>query len=209
MDFSFSSSSESDESDVVSAETLDAVMKLASLLTSIEEKLEALVSSVSEMKQKQSEHTKKGDNPKPPSQPPVSNSQEPLTCITSISSTPVSAAQLMSDCTPQTSAKTTNGTDILPVPIDADTLLKLRHASSSRRNFAANVMRKIFGKAEREVSNVRGKLGKSQLDPAKIDYIKTATFRMYLLDSKESSQSAWAACINAIDEANRRLYRKK
>ena len=179
-------------------------MKLASSLISIEEKLEALVSSVLEMKQKQSEHTRKEDKPKPPSQPPVSSSQEPP--ITSISSTPVSAAPLMS---PQTSTKKTNGTDILPVPIDSDTLVKLRHASSSRRNFAANVMRKIFGKAEREVSNVRGKLGKSQLDPAKIDYIQTVTFRMYPLDSTESSQSAWAACVNAIDEANRRLYRKK
>lgn len=174
------------------AETLNAVVKLALSLTSIEEKVDALISSVSEMKHKQSEHRRIEDTPKPPFHLPVSNSQKPP-----IASTPESA----------TFTKMTDG--ILPVPIDPDTLVKLRHASSSRRNFAANLMRKIFGKAEREVSNVRGKLGKSQLDPDKIDYIKTATFRMYPLDSKESSQSAWAACINAIDEANRRLYRKK
>ena len=169
------------------------------------------------MKQKQSElelaHTRNEDRPKPPPQLPVSNDQEPP--ITSISSTPASGAPSMLDClgdrecTPKTFTKTTDGTDILPVPIDPGTLVKLRYASSSRRNFAANVMRKIFVKAEREVSNVRGKLGKSQLDPDKIDYIKMATFRMYPLDSKESSESAWASCINAIDEANRRLYRKK
>ena len=93
--------------------------------------------------------------------------------------------------------------------IHTDTLVKLRHTSSSRRNFAANIMRLMFTKPEREVSNVRGKLGKSQLDPERIDYIKMVTFRMFPLDSKESLQSAWAACINAIDEANRRLYRKK
>ena len=49
----------------------------------------------------------------------------------------------------------------------------------------------------------------SQLDPEKIGYIKTVTFRMYPLDSKESAQSTWASCVNTMDEANRRLYRKK
>ena len=97
----------------------------------------------------------------------------------------------------------------MSIPMDSDVLVKLRHASASRRNFSANVMRKVFSKAEREVSNIRGKLGKSQLDPEKVEYIKTVTFRMFPLDSKESYQAAWATCINAIDEANRRLYRKK
>ena len=60
--------------------------------------------------------------------------------------------------------------------------------------------------SEREVSNVRGKLGKNQLDPEKIDYIKSVSFRMYPL---ELAKATWSACVNAINEANRGLNRKK
>ena len=112
--------------------------------------------------------------------------------------------------TPEAPSNVTSGdTNNISIPMDSDALVRLRYISVSRRNFAANVMCKIFSTAEREVRNVRGKLGKSQLDPERIEYIKTVTFRMYPLDSKESAQSAWGACVNAIDEANRRLYRKK
>ena len=131
---------------------------------------------------------------------PSPQTQEPSTvCIT-----PASSASAATRSVSETLAG-----DVMSIPMDSDVLVKLRHASASLRNFSANVMRKVFSKAEREVSNVRGKLGKSQLDPEKIEYIKTVTFRMFPLDSKESSQAAWATCINAIDEANRRLYRKK
>ena len=102
-----------------------------------------------------------------------------------------------------------NDEDVLAVPLDSDVTVKLMYVSSSQRNFAANIMRKIFKKSEREVSNVRGKLGKSQLDPDKIGYIRSLTFKMYPLRSKEFEKAAWGACVNAIDEANRRLNRKK
>lgn len=101
---------------------------------------------------------------------PSPQTQEPSTvCIT-----PASSASAATRSVSETLAG-----DVMSIPMDSDVLVKLRHASASRRNFSANVMRKVFSKAEREVSNVRGKLGKSQLDPEKIEHVKTVTFRMF------------------------------
>ena len=99
--------------------------------------------------------------------------------------------------------------ELLTIPIDPGVLVKLRYISASRKNFATNVMRKLFTRAEREISNVKGVLGKSQLDPLKVEYIKSVTFKMYPLEEKESESSAWSKCVSAMDEANRRLYRSK
>jgi hypothetical protein len=63
--------------------------------------------------------------------------------------------------------------------------------------------------AERKVSNVNGVLGKSKLDPDKIQYIKKVTFRIYPVSAKESEATEWSNCISAIDEVNRRLNGKK
>ena len=52
-------------------------------------------------------------------------------------------------------------------------------------------------------------LGKQKLDPAKIAFVHKETFRMFPLESKETLKSAWSQCVGAIDEANRRLNRKK
>ena len=60
-----------------------------------------------------------------------------------------------------------NDCELLTIPIDPGVLVKLRYISASRRNFATNMMRKLFTKAEREISNVNGKLGEIQLDPVK------------------------------------------
>ena len=56
---------------------------------------------------------------------------------------------------------------------------------------------------------MNGVLGKSQLDVDKVEYIKSITYKMDLLDQKETVESAWSKCRGAIDEANRRLYRPK
>ena len=105
--------------------------------------------------------------------------------------------------------KVDDDSELLTVPIDPGVLLKLRYISASRQNFATNVMRKLFTRAERETSNVNGVLGKSQLDVERVEYIKSVTFKMYPLEQKESLESAWSKCRSAIDEANRRLYRPK
>ena len=71
----------------------------------------------------------------------------------------------------------TDDEQVLPIPPDSKVIMKIRYASSSRRNFSANLNQKIFTKAERKVSNVNGTLGKCKLDP-EIKYIKKVTFRI-------------------------------
>ena len=68
-------------------------------------------------------------------------------------------------------------------------------------------MRKLFTRAKWAISNVNGVLDKSQLDVDKVEYIKSVTFKMYLLEQNELLESAWSKCRGAIDEVNRRLYR--
>ena len=81
--------------------------------------------------------------------------------------------------------------------------------SSSRKNFAANLVRQLFTVEERASSNVRGKGRKPQLNPVKIDVVRSKTLEMYPLGSNEYEKKVWSDCIKAIDEANRRLNRKK
>ena len=50
--------------------------------------------------------------------------------------------------------KVNDDTKLLTVPTDPGILLNLRCVSASRQNFATNVMRKLFTRAERETSNV-------------------------------------------------------
>lgn len=98
---------------------------------------------------------------------------------------------------------------VLSIPLASDVVMKIRYVSSSRRNFSANLNRKIFTVAERKVSNVNGVLSKSQLNPDKVAYIRKVTFRIYPLSSKEIEASEWSNCIAAIDEVNRRLNNTK
>jgi len=97
--------------------------------------------------------------------------------------------------------ESTGGTLLHPV-------MRIKCASSSRMNFAANINRQIFTVAERTQCNIRGKLGKGMQDKDKIDYmyIKLIAFRMFPLESsKETEKAAWNACTTAVDEVNRRL----
>ena len=102
-----------------------------------------------------------------------------------------------------------DSSEILSIPISSDVIMNIRYVSSSRRNFSANLNRKIFTVAERKLSNVNGVLGKSQVDPDKVVYIRKVTFQIYPLSSKEIEASAWSNCIAAIDEVNRRLNNTK
>ena len=47
-----------------------------------------------------------------------------------------------------------------------------KNKSCSRRNFAARLVRELFTIEERKTCNVRGVLGKDQLDPSVVEYIK-------------------------------------
>jgi len=91
--------------------------------------------------------------------------------------------------------------------LNSDLQLKIRRASSSRKNFAANLVRELFTEEERKTSNVNGRNKKKQLDKGRITSVKTMTFRNWPLDSREDEEKEWKVCVGAIDEANRRLNR--
>ena len=93
--------------------------------------------------------------------------------------------------------------------LTAEEMISIRISSSSRRNFATNVNRQIFSEEERMTSNVSGTRGKLQLDSAKVAFIKRVAFQQFPLKGEERAKKAWSDCIEAIDEANRRLNRKK
>ena len=90
--------------------------------------------------------------------------------------------------------------------LTAEDMISIRISSSSRRNFATNVNRQIFSEEERMTSNVSGTRGKLQL---KVAFIKRVAFQQFPLKAEERAKKAWSDCIEAIDEANRRLNRKK
>ena len=93
--------------------------------------------------------------------------------------------------------------------LSAEEIERLRGGSTSRMNFASKLNRQLFSVLERRQCNVRGRQGKGQLDPEKVEYIKEVTFRMYPLEEDETERMAWNACIVAIDESNRRLNKLK
>ena len=71
------------------------------------------------------------------------------------------------------------------------------------------VMRQIFSLEERKTSNVNGK-NKRQVDPTKIAFVQKVTFQQYPIKlGIETERKACSACVEAIDEANRRLNRIK
>ena len=50
-----------------------------------------------------------------------------------------------------------------------------------------------------KLSNVKGVLGKRQLDKGKIKPIRSAAFRLYPVIVMETERTAWVACIRSID----------
>ena len=69
-------------------------------------------------------------------------------------------------------------------------IFRLSRAHTSRKNFAANLVRKMFTVEGRASSNVKEVLGKQKLDPAKISFVQKETFRMFPLESKKNIKSA-------------------
>ena len=96
-------------------------------------------------------------------------------------------------------------------------IVRIKATSNSRKNFAANLNRKVFSVRHRTNCNIQGKQGKDCLPPEKIEYLgkqgkdclppekieylKQIVFRMFPLTGQELEKSAWSACIVAIDEA--------
>jgi hypothetical protein len=62
-----------------------------------------------------------------------------------------------------------------PAPVqflNADELITIRTASTSRCNFAVNANRRIVSEEKRMANNVSGVKGKAVLDPVKVAFIK-------------------------------------
>ena len=90
----------------------------------------------------------------------------------------------------------------LPSPSE---LITIRNQAVSRRNFAKLLSVHTFSEEERRVSNVKGRQGKKQLSPNRMDELEAAVFRLYPLEQKENADATWRDCIKAIDEASRKL----
>ena len=87
-------------------------------------------------------------------------------------------------------------------------IMELKCSGISRKNFAKKLVEIIFTKKERSTSNVNGR-NKPKLDPVRITYVKKKAFMMYPCNPHvEKEEKAWAECVIAIDEGNRRLNRK-
>ena len=86
-------------------------------------------------------------------------------------------------------------------------VLKVKMDSCSRKNFCAKLSRELFTEKEMKTSNVRGVLGKHQLRPECIQFIKNTALSLYPLEVGEKADEAWKSCVKAIDEACRRLNR--
>ena len=80
--------------------------------------------------------------------------------------------------------------------------------SCSRQNFSSRLVRRLFDEQTRKTSNIAGKLGKAQINPVIISYVKSLTFQFFPLDTYEKVDKAWSICVGAIDEGNRRLNNK-
>ena len=99
----------------------------------------------------------------------------------------------------------------MPIPSMALSNMELTtiyNGSCSRRNFAVNLVRRLFAASVRRASNVSGKGGKSQLNPPIMQYIRSLTFQFFPLQGFENERKEWASCVVSIDESCRRLVNK-
>ena len=93
--------------------------------------------------------------------------------------------------------------------VSTESIMAAKRRSCSRPNFSANLVREMFTIEERRSSNVKGKAGKKQLDPCRMQRVHDVSFDVFQLNNGENMETAWKACIKSIDEAGRRLNRSK
>ena len=94
-----------------------------------------------------------------------------------------------------------------PLAISPSVVKQCNNISTSRKNFAVNLVRKMFSTQERMTSNCAGKKGKDALDPTRLELVKKHVFSEWPLKPGSDGRKEWKDCIQAIDEAGRRLNR--
>ena len=120
-------------------------------------------------------------SPVPPSHPPQPEVYPAAPSLQPGQATPLSPLQ--PGCKPQ-----------LPSP---SKLIIIRNQVVSRRNFAKLLSVFTFSEEERRVSNVKGRQGKKQLSPYRMEELQEAVFG--------NANTTWRDCIKAIDEASMKL----
>ena len=94
--------------------------------------------------------------------------------------------------------------------LTTEQIRRIKEASSSRKNFAAKLVHEIFPQEVLTSSNVNGRKGKSKLDPEKMSTVRQIVYTYWPLKPGACEEKDWASkCTKAIDEAGRRLNRKK
>ena len=63
---------------------------------------------------------------------------------------------------------------------------------------------RAYSLEERRVSNVKGKLGKQQLPPKRMEKVRKAVVEQYPVEGFENEKDTWADCVRAIDESGRK-----
>ena len=119
---------------------------------------------------------------------------------------PADTNQTPQSRTPSVSHKPDDSVDD-KIPLDIPSSSKFKRQSTSRRNFAKNIVVETYSEKKLE-SNVKGAHRKKQLDPQKMEKIKEAVFLLYPLEPKESFDEAWKDCKHAINESGRDLNRQ-
>lgn len=89
--------------------------------------------------------------------------------------------------------------------ISEDDLKEEKSFSSSRKNFATRLFRKVFSEEERRGANCTGRRGKAKLDSSKLGKIREWTYQYFPLAQGQNEDRDWREnCVKAIDEANHR-----
>ena len=143
--------------------------------------------------------TQESTRPQPPQLTQESDRSQPSqsTVITQASqassqptqpSLPIITCQASQSSHPQKSQISTN-TSKPEVPCPAE-LVVIRNESSSRRNFAKNVATRAYSEEKRKSSNVKGKVGKNQLSPTRMEGVKKAVFCQFPLEGWENEKDA-------------------
>ena len=115
-----------------------------------------------------------------PSQPPVPNTQTtPLPSASYDLNYSPNDMELLMDL--DLSTIDNSSTDFNTINI-----FQIRNTSCSRKNLCANLVRELFTHEEMKTSNVKGVLGKHQLDPNKMQFVEKTAFQLFPLQESET-----------------------
>ena len=98
-----------------------------------------------------------------------------------------------------------------PLKIRKEVAEECYKKASSRQNFAVQLVKQAYSKAERSTSNCSGdhRYGKKKLSPTRMRAVKDALYSIFLVRPMEKEETVWKAYKIAIDSSCRQLNRSK